>query len=81
MMDWKKLTEDFNEEINDALKYHSMAMEVKGCDHQVLMDMAWDEYAHAKHIHRILHEHEIPTDGQRDVLQRTRETLEEDRWW
>lgn len=81
MIDYKKLTEDFNEEINDAVKYHAMAIESTGCDHQILIDMAWDEYSHAKHIHRILKEHNIPTEGQSEVLHRTKEVLEEDRWW
>lgn len=81
MMDWKKISDDFNEEVNDAAKYHAMAKEASGCDRQVLMDMAWDEYSHAKHLHRIMHEHGVATEGQRDVLTHTRETLESDRWW
>ena len=78
MMDYKKLADDFNEEINDAVKYHAMAMEAHGCDRQVLMDMAWEEYTHAKHLHRIMHEHGMAVDGQRAVLHHTRETLEGD---
>ena len=81
MIDFKKMIEDFNDEINDAMKYHAMALEATGCDKQVLTDMSWDEYSHAKHIHRILNEHGISTDGQKEVLHRTKEVLEEDRWW
>ena len=77
-MNWNKLKEDFNDEINDAMKYNAMSKEAGGCDRQVLKDMAWDEYSHAKQIHRILHEHGENVDGHRDVLHRTKEILEED---
>ena len=75
-MNWEKMSSDFNEEINDAVKYHAMAKNASGCDRQVLMDMAWDEYSHAKHIHRIMRAHGVAAEGQHDVLKRTKEILE-----
>ena len=77
MMDWTVLAKDFEEEVADAAKYAGMAHQTKGCDRQVFMGMAWEEYSHAKHIHRMMEEHDLPTAGHRDVLHRTKEIIEE----
>ena len=74
-MDWNTMHTHFDEEISDALKYKGMAEHMDGCDRQVLMDMAWEEYAHAKHLCRMMKEHGVDTASHEDTLRKVKETF------
>lgn len=76
-MDWAKLNADFMEEIGDSMKYAKMAEAVDGCERQMLMDMAWDEYSHAEHIAHMLKHHGLPMDGHWEQLRKAKEALEQ----
>lgn len=65
----------FNDEISDAMKYKGMADHVEGCDYQVFMDMAWEEYSHVKYLSRMMKEHGIDTDSHADMLREVKETI------
>ena len=74
-MDWNTVRTHFESEISDAIKYKGIANRTEGCNHQVLIDMAWEEYTHAKHLLRMMKEHGVDAGNMDDMLFRTKETL------
>ena len=76
-MDWAKLQADFEEEINDAEKYGKLSKKSQGHDRQMFMDMAWEEYCHAKHVCWIMKEHGIDTADHGEELKRVKKMLRE----
>ena len=76
-MDWAKLNADFMEEIGDSMKYAKMAETAEGCTRQMLMDMAWDEWNHAKHICFMLKGHGLSEAGHKEQLHKAKEALVE----
>ena len=60
---------------NQLTQNPGMAEHMDGCDRQVLMDMAWEECAHAKHLCRMMKEHGVDTASHEDTLRKVKETF------
>lgn len=76
-MDWnKELADHLHEELADSMKYAEMAKMATDGDRQMLRDMAWEEYNHARHVKHMLCEHNImPACDTHAIFEKARQEL------